>query len=418
MKIILTTWGTTGDVQPFIALANGLIAAGHQVRLCTSEIYRQKVESIGADFFPVGLPFDSDHFDRLMDRIVKIRNPFNSALVVAKEGILSGAKVWYDDCLRAMENGFDLSISHSADIPGQEAAIRSGLANITVSYCPAFIKSIYAPPPPLPNWGVPVSWLLWQIITIAMRTKVDPIFNRFIHQVGGQPRRMIGFSGMYSSELNLVAVSPTIAPPPPDLPTNHRFTGAWTLSEPSYQPPIELLNFVDDGIPPIVVTFGSMGGNQDPTSTIIAAVQQTQQRAIIQSGWGALGRNATGTKDIFFVNYVPHSWLFRFAKMVIHHGGAGTTTAVCKAGVPSIVVPHLADQPYWGGLLYQQGVAPKPLHRRQLTVENLIQRIQQVLHSNQKFEYAQKLGHNMRCENGVQTAISLIEDFQKKHLAH
>ena len=73
MKIILTTWGTTGDVQPFIALANGLIAAGHQVRLCTSEIYREKVESIGADFFPVGLPFDPDHFDRLM--IVSQKSP-------------------------------------------------------------------------------------------------------------------------------------------------------------------------------------------------------------------------------------------------------------------------------------------------------------------------------------------------------
>ena len=133
MKIILTTWGTTGDVQPFIALASGLIAAGHQVRLCTSEIYREKVESVGADFFPVGLPFNSEHFNGLMDRIIKIRNPFSSALVVAKEGILSGAKFWYDDCLKAMNGDFDLSISHSADIPGQEAAIRSGLPNITVS---------------------------------------------------------------------------------------------------------------------------------------------------------------------------------------------------------------------------------------------------------------------------------------------
>ena len=411
MKIILTTWGTTGDVQPFIALAKGLIAAGHQVRLCTSEIYRQKVESVGAEFFAVGLPFNSEHFNRLMDRIIKIRNPFSSALVVAKEGILSGAKLWYDDCLKAMNGDFELSISHSADIPGQEAAIRSGLPNITVSYCPAFIKSIYAPPPPMPNWGLPVSWLLWQMIGLAMWAKVDPLFNEFIHQVKGKPRRMIGFSGMYSTDLNLVAVSPAIVRPPPDLPTNHQFTGDWSLDEPSYQPPTDLLKFINNGPKPIVVTFGSMGGNQDPTSVIYSAIQRTNQRAIIQSGWGNLGHATQPHEDIFFVDYVPHGWLFQLAKMVIHHGGAGTTTAVCRAGVPSVVVPHLADQPYWGGGLHQRGVAPKPVHRRHLKVKNLAERIQEVLDNNQKFERAQQLGNAMRSENGVKTAIGLIENF-------
>ena len=426
MNIVLTSWGTTGDVQPFLALASGLVHAGHRIRLCTSEIYRQRVIQAGADFFPVGLPFEPERFDQLMDQIIKIRNPLASAMVVAKEGILSGAQTWYDDCLRAMRSpigtpdGFDLSISHSADIPGQEAAIRADIPNITVSYCPAFIRSITNPPPPMVNLGKPVSWLLWKLIELVMVTKVDPLFNQFIGQVGGQPRRMVGFAGMYSPLMNLVAASPTIAPPPRDLPANHRFTGVWTLDEADYHPPLDLLDFLDAGDKPIVVSFGSMGGTHDPTPTILEAIRRTGQRVIIQSGWGNLGVSEGSTdqdprtSDLFCVDYVPHGFLFRQAKLVIHHGGAGTTTAVCRAGVPSIVVPHLADQPYWAGLLQQRGLAPKPLHRHQLSVAKLAQRVQQTLNSPQMFEAAKSVGQQMTGENGVKTAIRLIEAFAEE----
>ena len=146
----------------------------------------------------------------------------------------------------------------------------------------------------------------------------------------------------------------------------------------------------------------------------------TGQRVIIQSGWGNLGVSEGSTdqdprtSDLFCVDYVPHGFLFRQAKLVIHHGGAGTTTAVCRAGVPSIVVPHLADQPYWAGLLQQRGLAPKPLHRQQLRVAKLAQRVQQTLNSPQMFEAAKSVGQQMTGENGVKTAIRLIEAFAEE----
>ena len=130
------------------------------------------------------------------------------------------------------------------------------------------------------------------LIELVMVTKVDPLFNQFIGQVGGQPRRMVGFAGMYSPLMNLVAASPAIAPPPRDLPANHCFTGVWTLDEADYHPPLDLLDFLDAGDKPIVVSFGSMGGTHDPTPTILEAIRRTGQRVIIR-------KNILGYENVF-----------------------------------------------------------------------------------------------------------------------
>ena len=120
---MLTTWGTTGDVRPFLALARELKIAGHQVQVCASSVYGQQFQQIGGGCRPVGVPFEKDRFDRIMDGIINIRNPLKSALVIAKEGILNQAEHWYKDCLDAMTD-CDIVVCHSADMPGQEAAIK------------------------------------------------------------------------------------------------------------------------------------------------------------------------------------------------------------------------------------------------------------------------------------------------------
>ena len=123
-----------------------------------------------------------------------------------------------------------------------------------------------------------------------------------------------------------------------------------------------------------------MGGSngRETTELLIDAVRMTNQRAVIQAGWGRLGTEET-LSNIFCTEYVPHQWLFPKGFCVVHHGGAGTTTSVCRAKVPSVVVAHHADQPYWGKRLSDLGVAPKHLHRRSLTAKRLAKRIQQVL---------------------------------------
>ena len=413
MKIMLTTWGTTGDVRPFLALANELKIAGHKIQVCASSVYGQQFEKIGVGFRPVGVPFEKDQFDQIMDRIIDIRNPLKSALMIAKEGILNQAEQWYNDCLDAMTD-CDIVVCHSADMPGQEAAIKKNLPWITVSYCPGFIKSIYTAPSPAPNLGRYGNYLMWKVVELMMYHQADPLFNAFFDSVGGNNRSLIGIKGMYSPQLNLVASSSYITKPPPDLPSYHKFTGAWFLEEPDYEVPLDLRKFLDQGPSPIIVSFGSMGGTKglETTQTIVDAVQVTGQRAIIQAGWGKLGSESFGwDSKILSVGHVPHDFLFRRGICVIHHGGAGTTHAACLAGVPSIVIPHLADQPYWGSRLQKLGVAPKILHRKQMTTKSLADRILQVIRSESMSTKAKELGKKIETEDGLGKAVELVEAF-------
>lgn len=411
MRIVLSTWGTTGDVYPFLALSERLVAQGHDVRVCASSFFQSRFTKVGVDFYAVGTPFDFDHFHEFIDDLVQIKDPLESAIRIVKYGIMADADEWYQDCLQGME-GFDLAICHSADVPGQEAAIKNRLPWLTVSFCPGFIKTADASPYPLPNLGPHLNRAAWRVAEWLIRKRADPIFNEFIASVGGRKRKLVGVESMYSQRLNLVAASPHITPPPSDLPKNHRFTGAWFLDDSDYKIPSALQGFLNSGKRPVIISFGSMGGTREAETAriLIEAVELSGQRAVIQAGWGNL-QSPEPPKSICFVEYVPHNILFRQGICVIHHGGAGTTASACRAGVPSIVIPHLADQPYWGGRLFRLGVAPRPLYRCDMTAKKLARRIRLVTLSNSMTDNARALGEKISAEDGLKTATELIETF-------
>ena len=410
MKIVVVCWGTTGDVYPVLALVERLLERGHQVRVCAPALYRDKILEIGAEFYEIGVAFDLAEFHAAMDAIIPKRDPLAMLRLIVEEAIVRRGEQWYRDCLTAME-GFDIAICHSVDIPAQEAAIRNGIPWFSVTYCPGFIKSLDFAPYPFPNWGRTFNAIVWKLVQLRLAPSVDALFNQFIMSVGGEPRASVALDGMYSPYLNLIAASPTLCPPA-NFPSNHKFTGVWHLASPTYIPPPKLVAFLAEGPPPIIISFGSMGGSNGPETTeiLIDAVRRTNQRAIIQAGWGKLGTQKV-MPDIFCTEYVPHQWLFPQGCCVVHHGGAGTTASVCRAKVPSVIVAHNADQPYWGKRLSDLGVAPKHLHRRSLTAERLAKRIRQVLATPAMTMRAQVLGKQMETEDGLTTAIELIESF-------
>ena len=350
MKIVVACWGSTGDVYPVLALSERLLGRGHHVRVCSPALYRDKILEVGAEYYEIGVPFDLAEFHTAMDAIIPKRDPTAMLRLIVEEGIVRRGGKWYQDCLAAMK-GFDIAICHSVDIPGQEAAIRNGIPWFTVTYCPGFIKSLDFAPYPFPNWGRISNAFVWKLVQLRLAPSIDALFNQFIASVGGERRRTVALEGMYSPHLNLIAASPTLCPPA-DFPPNHKFTGVWHLASPDYTPPPELVNFLAEGPPPVIITFGSMGGSngRETTEILIEAVRKTNQRAIIQAGWGQLGTQET-LSDIYCTEYVPHQWLFPKGCCVVHHGGAGTTASVCRAKVPSVVVAHHADQPYWGKTL-------------------------------------------------------------------
>ena len=410
MKVVVVCWGSTGDVYPVLALSERLLERGHQVRVCSPTLYRDKILEVGAEFCEIGVPFDLAEFHAAMDAIIPKRDPAAMLQLIVEEGIVRRGEKWYQDCLTAMK-GFDIAICHSVDIPGQEAAIRTGIPWFTVTYCPGFIKSLDFAPYPFPNWGRAFNAIVWKLVQLRLGSSVDALFNQFIRSVGGKPRRSVALDGMYSPHLNLIAASPTLCPPV-DFSPNHKFTGVWHLVSPSYTPPTELTNFLAEGPPPVIISFGSMGGSngRETTEILVDAVRKIKQRAILQAGWGQLGTK-DALPDIFCTEYVPHQWLFPKGRCVVHHGGAGTTASVCRAKVPSVVVAHHADQPYWGKRLSDLGVAPRHLYRRSLTAKRLAERIQQVLETPAMTTRAQVLGEQMETEDGLTAAVHLIETF-------
>ena len=299
MRIVLSTWGSNGDVQPILSLAERLLKGRHVVRVCTSETYRDRFARSGVDFYPVGVPFDQERFARVVADIVKIRSPLRSLILLAKELTLYEATKRYRDCVRGME-GHDIAICLFADIPGQEAAIKNGLPWVTLSFWPV-VKTAYQAPYPLPSLGRPLNSWLWKAAEHWMRRQVDPLFNKFLISIGGRPRRLMGVEGMYSPELNLIAVSPQISVQQPDIAKKHRFIGALFPDEPSCEAPPLLRDFLDRGSRPIIVAFGSMTGSErvETENVLVEAVRLAGQRAIIQTTSGSDMRSSH--QDIFLV---------------------------------------------------------------------------------------------------------------------
>ena len=141
MKIVVVCWGSTGDVYPVLALSERLLERGHQVRVCSPALYKDKILEVGAEFHEIGVIFDLSEFHAAMDAIIPKRDPTAMLRLIVEEGIVRRGRKWYQDCLAAMK-GFDIAICHSVDIPGQEAAIRNGIPWLTVTYCPGFIRCL------------------------------------------------------------------------------------------------------------------------------------------------------------------------------------------------------------------------------------------------------------------------------------
>ncbi len=143
-------------------------------------------------------------------------------------------------------------------------------------------------------------------------------------------------------------------------------TGYWFLDPvDEWTPPADLLEFLQAGAPPIFIGFGSMSPRNPEamTQVILQALARTQQRAIILSGWGGL-HSGDLPDSVYMLDSIPFSWLFPRVAAVVHHGGAGTTSAGLRAGVPSIIVPFFADQPFWGQRVADLGVGPRRFHAR------------------------------------------------------
>jgi sterol 3beta-glucosyltransferase len=209
----------------------------------------------------------------------------------------------------------------------------------------------------------------------------------------------------------LVACSEAVFPRPADWPHGVYNTGYWFLDEePGWQPPAELLRFLERGDPPVYVGFGSIGdpsAAEQTTRTVIEALQLAGQRGVLATGWSGMAQLDSLPEDIFILESAPHAWLFPRMAAVVHHGGAGTTAAGLRADVPAVVIPSGLDQFAWARRLHELGASAAPLPRKSLTAGGLAAAIRSAL-QREVVSAASALGEQIRSENGAAYAAQII----------
>lgn len=412
MKVLISTFGTQGDVQPFIALGKGLIAAGHEVTVCTPGGFRPLVEKHGLTFAPMN--------DELLTLIRDALDPLRAAesKVQMMKRFRPAIRRGMDDEWAAVQSYRpDLLLYHPKALGAYHIAEKLGLPEVMslpIPFCTptrAFPLPLFSDPG-LGGWFnrltysfVPLSSALWSSVTNDFRVNTLGLapLPRFMDSLVKQNGKPVPI--LYSH-------SPEVVPVPPDYPPHVHVTGYWFLNEADgWQPSPGLVQFLGMTPSPIYIGFGSMGGAnpQRRGAMVLEALRRTGLRAVVARGWGAI--EAQDVPDnVFMLDSAPHEWLFSRVSAVVHHGGAGTTAAGLRAGKPTLICPFLGDQPFWGRVVHQLGVGPAPISQKKLTVDRLTVALDSLANEIVMQQRAAELGARIRREDGVARAVTILED--------
>ena len=411
MRVALLTYGTRGDVQPFIALARGLQQAGHTATLAAPERMAALAAPDAIPFVPLaGDP--AQFMQALIDKAG--RNPLRIMQVMGDFVFPLAGQVIAG--LRTACRDADVIVHTFLTTTGGHAIARErNRPDVSVQFFPVFAPTGEFPSPAFPDLPLGRRYnhlthalftqLYWRVghLGYDWLKRTNPAFPRRLAWPFQPSDRAI-------TPL-LFAFSPAVVARTPEWGTHVHLTGFWTSTGPAaWQPPQPLAQFLEAGPPPICVNFGSMVSREAQRlyEAVLAALSGTQQRGVIVTGLGGW-QSAGDAANVLVIDAAPHDWLFPRMKAVIHHGGAGTTAAALQAGVPNIVVPFAADQPFWGQRVAQLRAGPQPIPAWQVNAARLTTAIHEALDNPALQQRAAEVGRQLRTENGVGQAIALIE---------
>ncbi len=406
MRITLFTIGGRGDTQPFVAIAVRLQQAGHHVTLADRPDFANLAAEYGVDFAPLGHPYQPfitgaaassalgpGHLLQQLRYGRAQRQYFSDRLD--------------QDALRAAR-GADAILYKYSWLTGYSIAEKLGVP------CAAAMFFPYTPTGAFPTFlfgsgtgrGPLFNQLTWRLS--------QQVVWRLLHREDTQLRRELGlrpmpaFGPMAQQQREEMPVyyvySSVVLPRPTDWPERMQVTGYCFLDPPpGWQPPEDLQRFLQAGPPPVSVGFGSMASH-DANATldlVLRALAIAGQRGIILSGWAGLGKDRVLPDTVFAAESLPHSWLFPRMAAVVHHGGAGTTGAALRSGVPSVLTPLLADQPSWARRVYALGAGTAPIPFQTLTAERLAGAIREAVTNATMRQRATELSRQIQEEDGV-----------------
>jgi sterol 3beta-glucosyltransferase len=387
MKIVLTSFGSTGDIQPFLGLAKHLRDHGHETLFASSPQFKPMFDRIGAPFVAIGPDLAEAHRDFLQR---ELQGPMN----IRQANII--VKPFLDALPQIIQELQDIC---------RDAAVLVGAAD-TAPHALIVHEQMQ-----IPYVSILPGYIDGRIV--FGHKQLAQFLNPFRAQLGLPPIPFHDPLSMVASspQLALYALSRYILPPDSAWPEHYHVTGFFFVDEEHWQPDPGLVAFLTAGDPPVVISFGSMI-HEDPTAVtqlLVTAIRRVGCRAIIQRGWSGLAQQPNLPSHIHMTGYVPHAWLFARAACVVHHGGAGTAAATLRAGVPAICVPHFFDQFSFSDAARSLGCVSAVIPYAKLTVERLCVAIAETLTNPRYRRAAETMSQRIGAEQGVETARTLIE---------
>ncbi len=411
MKITILTYGSRGDVEPFVALAQGFFRAGHSVRLAGPEYFTSLAKTDEIDF--IGLPGDPL---RLVQDLVDGAgfSQLRIILVMGKFVVPLAARV-LKQARTACEDSDVIIHSFLLTSVGYELAREMGIPDISCQLFPVFSSTAEFPAPTFPDLSLGDSY---RRLTHNLVTQIFWQGSRFLY--GRVRRNNPQLSPLTSWPFDasndwqtpiLYGFSPHVVPRPQEWRDDVHITGYWFSDElGEWSPSKKLLDFINAGPPPISIVFGSTVTQKwgRIIKSVLEALAISEQRGIIV---GVRDRSLDTSPDVFQADYVPYSWLFKRSAAIIHHGGAGTTGIGLMAGIPNIILPFTSDQPFWGDRVYSLGVGPKPIPARNISAKMLAEAIVSAVNDEEMRTRAKVLGESICAEDGISRAVNLIQKY-------
>ena len=416
-RILLATFGSLGDLHPYLALAMELKARGHEPLVATHGVYREKIEALGISFHAVRP--DAPNVVGLPEIMKDFMHLKKGPEMVLRNWIIPALRDSLEDTLAAA-NGADLLVSHPLTYAVRLAAELAGARWVSTALSPLSFLSSNDVPPLLPG-----SFFITATgLNRTLYRAVFPLIKRVLwswHAPYRSLRKELGLpvevnpiaDGQHSPELALALFSELFGAPQVDWPPQARITGFpfFDQAQEKVMLPPDLARFLDAGPSPIVFTLGSSAVMTAERfyEHSAAAAARLGRRAVLLVGPDPRNRlSIPTTPEIACFDYAPYAELFPRAAAIVHQGGVGTTAQAMRAGKPMLVMPFAFDQPDNAARVVRLGIA-RTLTRGQYTPERCAKELWLLLENPQYAQRAGEVGVRIRSENGAKTACDALE---------
>ena len=404
MRVLLSTIGSRGDVQPLVALALRLKALSQDVRVCVPPDFREWIEGLGIPVTPIGPEVRTFAASRPTATQPRIRLTPGERQQMAKATVATQFET-----VTAAAQGCDIIVAATAlQIAARSVAETMGIPYVFAAYAPAVLPSPHHPPPvlpPVPGETPPLTEdnrELWALDAVRFNDLFGAALNAHRASLGLAP--VSDVRGHMFTDRPWLAADPTLGPWPDPADESVCQTGAWILPD-GRALARELDAFLANGEPPIYFGFGSSRALQDAGQTMLQAARALGRRAIVSRGWFDAALMDTEA-DCLPIHEVNVQALFSRVAAVVHHGGAGTTTAAALAGTPQVVIPNQYDQPYWARQVQRLGIGAAHASSA-LTTDSLTRSLEQTLKSEVAAR-AKSIAAAVR-RDGVEVAVQQLE---------